>query len=291
MSKEVNVLIVEDDYCARSWMQMLLRRDWRTRIVGEVNCPQELARVLQDLNSHSEKIDLVLIDTEIPHDDRWLNEVLRHLAKHNPKTMILFIGVTPDLQVVRLISQPNCGGYILKDEIRDSLAWAVSLATEKHLIITPGVAGLCEGSHLLTAGTLILNGQHPIARFSKRDAEAARMAFMISMERADLADEMRISVNYSYGLISALYKKMGLKDILQGNDEPVKDFVHHPAIKKHLSQAIEKLQKVKKENAASQNDENQDVACPKIKDQETLAFHLLTLPEIEEVGQPVHQDE
>lgn len=288
MTKEVNVLIVEDDYCARSWMDMLLRRDWRTRVVGEADCPQELVRVLQDLNSHHEKIDLVLIDTEIPHDDYWLNDALRHLAKHNPKTMILFISVTPDLQAARLIAQPNCAGYILKSEIRDALAWAVSLAAESHLVITPGVVKLCADSDLLKAGTLILNGRHTIAKFSKRDAEAARLAFMISMERADLADEMRISVGYSFVLVSSLYVKMGLNDLIRGEQSPEKEFVHHPVIKKHLDQAIEKLRQVKEQNALIQNKESQDGESkddesPKIKDKETLAFHMLTLPEIEEI--------
>jgi hypothetical protein len=35
MQKELNVIIVEDDPYARDFMSMLLRRDWRTQVVGE----------------------------------------------------------------------------------------------------------------------------------------------------------------------------------------------------------------------------------------------------------------
>ena len=35
--------------------------------------------------------------------------------------------------------------------------------------------------------------------------------------------------DYSYGMVSALYKKMGLDDVLEGKVEPEQYFGHHPA--------------------------------------------------------------
>lgn len=279
MAKEISVLLVEDDFYARHWMEMLLRRDWRTRVVGEVDSVVDLSRKLDDLNQHHEPIDLVLIDTDIPNDQNWLAEVLRSLAKNSPRPAILFTGVAPNPRILKMAGLPNFAGYILKDEIRYALAWAVSLAAEHHLIITPGICGLVESGHPFPPGTLILNGRNPIAEFSERDAEAARLAFIFSMERRDLADELRISEEYSYGLVSALYEKMGLNDVLKGEVAPEQYFGSHPALKAHLKQVFENLGKVEARKGATERSKSK-----KVKDKETLAFHLLTLPEIEEIS-------
>jgi DNA-binding NarL/FixJ family response regulator len=279
MAKEISVVLVEDDFYARHWMEMLLRRDWRTRVIGEVNSAANLSDKLQDLSQHHERIDLVLIDTDIPHDQNWLSDVLRSMAKNSPQTTILFTGVGPNIQIARMLAQSNFAGYVLKDEIRYALAWAVSLAVEKRIVVTPGICDRIDRSNPLPPGTLILNGCNPIANFSERDAEAARLAFMFSMERRDLADELQISEEYSYGLVSALYEKMGLNDVLKGEAEPEQYFGNHPAVKTHLRQAFETLKRVESRKGTTAKSTSK-----KIKDKETLAFHLLTLPDIDEIS-------
>ena len=269
MAKEIRVLLAEDDFYARNWMEMLLRRDWRTKVSREVDSPAELSGALEDINEHNERVDLILIDTDIPHDVKWLTEALHSLAKHSPKTAILFIGVAPNIQVAKLLTQSNFAGYVLKDEIRYSLAWAVSLAVEHHIVVTPGVCNLFEKTSPLPPGTLILDGRVPIAAFSKRDAERARMAFIFSMERHEFADELGISEDYSYGVVSALFDKMGLDDVLEADAEPEQYFGNHPAVIAHLKHTLEHLKKSKSKKA---------------KDKETLAFHLLTLPDISEIS-------
>ena len=277
MVKEVRVLLVEDDFYARNWMEMLLRRDWRTKVVGEVDNPIALSSVLKEMQAHSGRVDLVLIDTDIPQNQNWLNEVLESLEKHSPKTAILFSGVCPNIQIARLQSKSNFAGYILKDEIRYALAWALSLAAEGHIVITRGVCDLFEKTNPLPRGSLILDGQNSVAKLSKRDTEAARLAFMFSMERRDLADELEISEQYSQGLVSSLYEKIGLNGVLKGEADPEQYFGNHPAVKIHLKQAFETIQKVDAKKVTSKKNQSK-----KIKDKETLAFHLLTLPEIEE---------
>ncbi|MEI7850038.1 MAG: hypothetical protein WCK35_29870 [Chloroflexota bacterium] len=278
MVKEIRVILVEDDFYARNWMEMLLRRDWRTKVVGDAGNPVALSILLKEMQTHEERADLILIDTDIPYNNNWLSEALDSLLKHSPKAAVLFTGVTASNQIARLRAQPNFAGFILKDEIRYALAWAVSLAAEGHTIITPGVCDSFENTNPLPRGTLILDGRNPIARFSKRDTEAARLAFMFSMERRDLADELEISEDYSYGLVSSLYEKMGLNDVLKGDVDPEQYFGNHPAVKAHLKQAFETIQKVDAKKATSKKNQSK-----KIKDKETLAFHLLTLPYIEEI--------
>lgn len=268
MNKEIRVLLAEDDFYARNWMEMLLRRDLRTRVVREVNGPVDLSAALKDINYLIERIDLFLIDTDIPHDPKWLAEVLHSHEKHNSRAAILFTGCTPNPRVARLRSLPYFAGYLLKGEICYSLAWAVSFASEGRIVVTPGVRDLFTGSDLLPPGTLVLDGRKPIIQFSKNDFDRARMAFIFSMERHELADELGISEDFTYGVVSALYDKMGLDDVLNGNASPEQYFGSHPALINFLNHTMEHLKRT---------------GSKKAKNKETLAFHLITMPDIKEI--------
>jgi DNA-binding NarL/FixJ family response regulator len=260
-------------------MEMLLRRDWRTKVVGETDGPVALSSLLKEAQAHRLQIDLVLIDTDIPFENNWLSDVMNSLLKYVPKAIVMFIGVKANIQIARLQSKTNFAGYILKGEIRYALAWAVSLATEHHKIITPGVCDLFEKNNPLPLGTLILDGRNSVTGFTPHDAEAARLAFLFSMERRDLADELDISEDYSYGLVSSLYDKMGLNDILKGEADPEQYFGNHPSVRGHLKQIFDALQTGEAEQVISKNRRSK-----KSKDKETLAFHLLTLPSIEKIS-------
>jgi DNA-binding NarL/FixJ family response regulator len=269
MAKEIRVLLVEDDFYARNWMELLLRRDWRTKVVDEVKSPAELASALEEINKHNKRVDIILIDTDVPRDPNWLVEALRNLSRHSPNTAILFTGIAPNHQVAKLLAQPNFAGYILKDEIRYSLPWAVSLAAERHMVVTPGVCELFDENNPLPPGTLILDGSQPIAALTKIEEKRSRMVFIFSMERHEFAHEEEITEDFSYGVVSALYKKLGLNNILEGEVEPEQFFGNHPAVLSHLEETLDHLNKSKSKKA---------------KDKETLAFHLLTLPDIEEIS-------
>jgi hypothetical protein len=279
MSKVSSVLIVEDDFYALNWMELLLRRDWRTRVIEVVGNPVELSNVLWNLDEkfkkiykelHHEKklVDVILIDTDIPHDPQWLAEMLRCVEKYSPKSAILFTGVEPVNQIVKLMALPNVFGYVLKDEIRYSLSWAVSLASEYRYVVTPGILRICTDNTPLKSGTLIMDGRKSFSHLiqgSKVDENRVRMMFLFSMQRHEVADEEGISEAYTYGVASSLYDQLRLDDILQGSIDPASLLGDHPIVLDHLKQTLEHLKKT---------------GSKKAKDKETLAFHLLTLPDI-----------
>jgi len=281
MAKETHVLLVEDDFYARNWMELLLRRDWRTRVVGEVSNPVELSNAFISLNDQNGHADLVLIDTDHPNDPNWLPQVISSMAKHSPNSAILYTGVEPNLQNANLMAQPNFAGYILKNEIRYSIAWAVSLAAEHHIVITPGVRNLLERTKPLPSGTLILDGRKPIPfmGLSEIEEKRSRLVFFFSMERLEFADEERITEEYSNGLVSDLYNKIGLNDVLKGSVKPEDYFGNNPIVLAHINPAIKKVKLA--DEKSRQNSKKEKMV--KVKEKESLAFHLLTLPVIEEI--------
>ena len=268
MKREIRVLLTEDDFYARSWMEMILRRDLRTRVVREVNGPIELSTALDDMHNHRVLVDMVIIDTDVPGDQRWLADVLRNYEKSKSKAAILLTGCAPNPRIATLKTLPHFAGYVLKGEICYSLAWAVSFANEGRMVITPGVLDLFGWNVTLPPGSMILDGRRPIANLSKSDSERARMAFIFSMERHELAHELGISEDFSYGVVSALYDKMGLDDVLEGMVSPEVYFGSHPAVIDYLTRTLTHMKRT---------------GSKKAKNKETLAFHLFTMPEIQEV--------
>ena len=65
MIRESNVILVEDDFYARSIMELLLRRDLRTRVIEQASNPADLSRALKEISEASQQVDLVLIDTAV----------------------------------------------------------------------------------------------------------------------------------------------------------------------------------------------------------------------------------
>jgi hypothetical protein len=94
------------------------------------------------------------------------------------------------------------------------------------------------------------------------------MAFIYSMERHAMANELGISEDFSYGVVSALYDKMGLDDVLSGSVDPEQYFGSHPAVISYLKLTLEHLKRT---------------GSKKAKNKETLAFHLFTMPDIQEI--------
>ena len=88
-------------------------------------------------------------------------------------------------------------------------------------------------------------------------------AGVIAQYADDLADELKISDQWSYGVVSELYEKLGLNELAHDKDEIIAYLEHDPIIKSHIDEIL-------KEKGSSK----------KAKDLETLAFHILTLPEI-----------
>lgn len=258
--REIRVFIVEEDPFAIHWMAMILARDWRTQVTGEAI---SITDALDQIRDATERIDLLLIDADLatPVSLKKLKDGL----KSHHETRILLVGNKPSLAAWNAASQqPLFVGYVLKEEIRFSLAWAADFSTDGHWVATPAVQDMAyaQGVHL-PSGWLVLDGRHEITNFTPHETDVARLALIFSMERRELADELSISDDWGYGLVTTLYKKLGLDELLSGEVEPSAYLGRHPAINERLKAIIAGLEHSKK-----------------ARDLETLAFHLLTMPEL-----------
>ncbi len=262
---EFLIAIVEDDPFSRNWMALLAARDWRTRLAGEFDEP---LKIIPLLHKKAAYVDLILMDTDIPGGEDWIPEILGVISGMPHPPAILCTGVRPNPEVLGRLSHPCFVGYIIKSEISFSLAWAIDLAMNGKWVITEGVRSLASAMRFaLPHPCVVLDGRKTLqSTLSKRQADVSRLAFLFSMERKELADELGIVEDWSYGLVSQIYEQLGVKDILTDDEEMRSYFADQPLIRAHV-------EKIREEGKGS----------IKAHDLETLAFHIITLPEIVEV--------
>ena len=268
MPVNIRVLVAEDDHFSSNWMALLLARDWRTQVVAQAADASELRACLAN---PAEKIDLVLLDTEMPGDAHWLGDMLQAIAERPESPKVLLLGTDPREQKLRHVPAEHLRGYILKGEIRYALAWAATMAMQQRWVITPGVETMLHRARVsILKPYVVLDGRVSFFHLTDYQIDVARLAFMFSMERRDLADELGLSQDWGYGLVSGLYKKLGLEELLNGEVDPQVYWGDNRMMLKHVQSIITEVKQASGEGKT------------KARDLETLAFHLLTIPDIRE---------
>lgn len=251
---------MEEDPFARQWMSLILTRDWRTTVIAEMACcdKQSLAGI-----NKSNRIDFVLLDADLATPENIKN--IRTGLEKTTQLKILVVGNIASAQVWDWIAEePSVVGYIIKSEIHFSLAWAVDFGSGSHWVITPGVAELALNSEVANRKQLIiLDGRKTISKLTDHEVEVARLALVFSMERRDFSREFNITYDWGNGLVSQLYTKIGLQEVLSGDISPEAFVGDHPIILGRIKEIIKEIGSSKK-----------------ARDMESLAFHIITMPDV-----------
>jgi len=265
MAKDVRVIIVEDDPYARDLMTLLLARDWRTRVVADVRHEAEAVRELQTAIG---RVDVVLYDTEIPGSPAWPRHLYEQISSVPNPPAFLCTGTCFDSNIYNHILEAPRGGYILKNDVRYTLAWAVVLAAAGDWVITPGVLEPAQQqSRPLTRRATLLNGSLPFPGLTDREREIARLAILLNMARRNLADELQISPDWAFEMVSVAYQKLGLSEVISGETTPESFLENNPVILDSFRDILSHYTPVK--------------GARKGMDMDTLAFHLMTIPDVQ----------
>lgn len=261
MSKDILVTVIGDDVFARDWMSLLLVRDWRTRVVSEITSKEDFNIFKQD---GFQKVDFLLVDLDsLPDEPGLITHILDDDAILDPAKLLL-VGSKPDPKALRSIPPHLFAGYLLKDEILSSLAWAITFAAEGSTVFTPTTLDLAYEQNFAVPEKKIILRSRNIPGLTDRQTDIAKLAIIFSIGRRDLADELKISDQWSYGMVSELYTKLGLSEIFDGGIDAYRYMENDEVIRAHITEILEDLGSSKK-----------------ARDVETLAFHLLTMPSIE----------
>ena len=262
MPKDLFVSIMCDDLFARNWMSLLIVRDWRTRLTAELTCQQDPYAYLEKNN---QPCDLLVVDLDSMASCPGLITSLNAQAVSKRPIKILGISSKPETRFLNRIKPELFAGYLIKEEIGTSLGWAIAFIADDKQVFTPSAYQLAATIGFTISEDKVILKKRVHAGISERQKEIARMAIIYSIGRRDLADELQISDQWSYGMVSELYEKLGLADLASNDESSLLFLQDDPKITKKLGKIIEDLGDGKK-----------------ARDLETLAFHLLTMPVIED---------
>ncbi len=262
MKQDIRVVILEDDPFARNWMFLIAVRDWRTRVIGQVSHPSDLIPFFEDAS----KTDLIIMDTDIPGGEDWIPRIHQILRERGHFPKILCTGIRPNANILCQLGHPAFTGYVLKDEICYSLAWAVSQAMNGYWVITDGIQSLAAEIHFeLPRPCKVLNGRNAISFLPDRQADVAKLVIS-SVLRKEMADEISVSEDWIYQVVSKVYDRFGVKELLN-DEQALRDYVGDDEM------IISYFQRVYQDSKAGK----------KPRDMETLAFHIITMPEMVEL--------
>ncbi|NUM43600.1 MAG: response regulator transcription factor [Anaerolineales bacterium] len=266
MPKDIHVLLIEDDVYARDLMSMLLTRDWRTRVIGEVGSENDVENFLND---PLHRIGAVVLDTEVPGDPDWPFRVAAHAQRSTPHPHILFTATQPDANTLRRIIEHKFHGYIIKREIGYGLAATIALAVKQgKWVTTRGVYQLALRERIhLPENAALLDGTKPVGDLTPREAEIARLAILFNHPHRDLSDELIIRADQVSKHVSSVYTKLGLDEIMSGEVTP-ETYFQDQLVLQRFRGILSRIKDAK--------------SVRKTADMATLAFHLLTVPEVTE---------
>ena len=258
MKRDILIALYSEDSYVLDWMSLLVVRDWRTRVVAELTSPAELSEFL---SQQYLMCDGIVMDIDSASDLKQAGIDIEN-ASHDLKVIGLCRNQKPDF--FKYLPDSVIAGLLYKKEIETSLGWAITFATEGKSVFTPrGMEDAWEANFTVPKDRLVLRSKH-YPGLTERQSEIARLAIIFSIGRRDLADELKISDQWSYGVVSELYDHLGLSELLDENQNFHSILENDTVIKAHIDEILEDLG-----------------ASKKARDLETLAFHLLTMPVIE----------
>lgn len=209
----LKVLLMDTDYYALQAVNSYLAWDRRTR----VTCMAENLEQMWDhleTTSVAELPDVVLLDSDHTGGPEMLREIIARLQGYVEEIRVICLAQFAQLPLVEAAAQAGATGYLLKQEVRMQIAWAVVYALERDFVVTAGVAraaGSLFNRRIFHAAILPDSRTYP--ELTDRIRQAIKLCVIEGMPAHLAADEMGISLHTVRGYIKEGYR------ILEAYDE------------------------------------------------------------------------
>lgn len=198
---DLKVAIVESDRYALNAINAYLAWDRRTRVRMKVESLEEFWLSLGQL-SDLEYPDVVILDANHVGGAYALDRAIRNLHDSIPGVLVICLAQFPDLDLVYAALEGGADAFLLKQDARLHIAWAICLVhgLERHQIMFS--RGLCEAMRKLRHERLrnakLLPGPRRYPGLSDRVREAIILFAVEGMPARLVADEMGISENTAH---------------------------------------------------------------------------------------------
>jgi DNA-binding NarL/FixJ family response regulator len=214
----LKVLVFDTDYYALQAVNSYLAWDRRTRVT-------HLSETLADMWAYidetpiAEQPDIVLFDADHIGGPEVLKENVQKLLKRLPDVIVLC--TAPQLgqlgqvgaEVVEAAAEAGARGFLLKQEVRLQIAWAIVYSLDRDFIVTASVQRLTRdrtNRRLFEAEVLPPQRRYP--ELTDRIRQAISLTVIEGMPAHLAAHEMGISLHTIRGYVKDGYRIMESHD-------------------------------------------------------------------------------
>lgn len=204
--KKLRILIADDHGLVRHGARAVLqsRRGWR--VVGEAANGREAIEKTIEL-----KPDVAVIDIGMPGLDGV--EAARHIREAVPSTRVLVLTMHESDQMVQRALDAGALGYILKSDLTECLARAVSAVSEGKRYLTPKVSDIVLDGFLKTKSQH-QEGERAGTRPTPREIEIIRL-LAEGKSNKEVAALLRIAVRTVETHRAKIMLKLGLHSLAE----------------------------------------------------------------------------
>lgn len=293
-----STLLVEDDPYASNMMLMLLARDYRTQVVSvkdslelftslnesDDSIPQEDQETILKGIGIDKPVDVVVLNADVPGNVDLPFQLAEKISVWPKPPKILCTSIQPNVQAIEKFMEYGCfSGYLIKSEVSYSLASAVCLAAEGYCVITPEVRAVAEkemGRKKFPPETLILNslGMEMFEEFDETGKEILLLGLVFNLPQHDISDELVVTNGWVAKRMSQGYAHLQIPDVASG-DTAIDELFSNLYI--DSSKLVRHFQEILKDVARYLERRKDETKSPKFREMSTLAFHLLTRPNIQ----------
>lgn len=211
----LKVLVLDTDYYARQAISSYLAWDRRTRVVKLADSLDAVTAYVRE-TPEIEWPDVVLLDALAANTPAALAEVIHHLEATIPNVMTLVLDRKLNLDTLRAVLDANANGYLLRNDVRIRIAWAIVWAQEHEFVISEDVqAALDQEFDGRLFHAAVLPRQRQYAELPERVRQALQLCVVEGMSAELAADEMGLSPHTVRSYVKEGYR------ILEAYDDTV----------------------------------------------------------------------
>lgn len=203
---------MDTDFYALQAVNSYLAWDRRTRVTNLSESVRELWAYI-DKTSLAELPDIVLLGADHIGGPEALASVITRLQRRIERVRVLCLAQLADAQLVEAAARAGAGGFLLKQDVRLQIAWAIVYSLDYDFIITAGIQQAAQDVvNQRVAHAKLLPERRDYPELTERIRQAIKLCVVEGMPAHLAADEMGISLHTIRGYIKEGYRIMEAYD-------------------------------------------------------------------------------
>jgi DNA-binding NarL/FixJ family response regulator len=207
-SVNLKVVILDTDYYSMQAINSYLAWDRRTRVTFMTTEHDVFWNYLRE-TPVAELPDVIIVDADHLGDERQVREGINRMMRLVPNAMIICLAQALNMALVDIVADLGARAFLLKQEVKMQIAWAIVYALEHTFVVTHGVlhSHSPQNTHNKRVyEAAILPEQREYPEMTDRIRQAIRLCVVEGMPAHLAADEMGISLHTIRGYIKEGYR-------------------------------------------------------------------------------------